>query len=444
MSTFQQYNLNPAMTPVRLVASSNQSGTYFNGPVNNGVGATFTYATGALSIDSVTVNVGDRILFAGQSSAFQNGVYVCNVAGATGVAAVLQRAADMQCLEQLHTGFFVPVAAGTIEAGAMYAVVEPKPAAFGINNLTFVAVTLAANLGTAAFKAASDNTQPSLSSVNGATVANNLAVFADTAGSVKAASTASTLGFGLTLTTGNLNVSAGNVVAGSSGSAGVLQSFPSAATSGSLRLVGVANAGNFNVDISNASHGQATVYSIADVGAATGQLLNKTLALVSGNVISASGTAGIVVDGGVAANKILSSSLANPDVSIDLVSFDVTCGQAALAAGGAVALITSSGSKQYKVRSLQLNSGGTNFSGGGGDRLGQVTDGTTVYSVVPAATMQALVNAQWGVTALPNPASAAINTSTAAGANLNFKYSGGTTDYTAGSLVISGIVQRVA
>lgn len=125
-------------------------------------------------------------------------------------------------------------------------------------------------------------------------------------------------------------------------------------------------------------------------------------------------------------------------------TFDVTVGQAALASGGSVTLLSSSGTQRYKVRSLQLNSGGTNFSGASGDRLGQVTDGTTVYSVIPAATMQSLVNAQWGVTALPNPASAAINTSTAAGSNLVFKYSGGTLDYSAGSLVISGIVQRVA
>lgn len=128
----------------------------------------------------------------------------------------------------------------------------------------------------------------------------------------------------------------------------------------------------------------------------------------------------------------------------NIFSFDVTVPQASLASGGSVTLVASSGTQKYKVRSLQLNSGGTNFSGGGGDRLGQVTDGTTVYSVIPAATMQSLVNAQWGVTALPNPASAAINTSTAAGTNLVFKYSGGTTDYTAGSLVITGIVERVA
>lgn len=133
-----------------------------------------------------------------------------------------------------------------------------------------------------------------------------------------------------------------------------------------------------------------------------------------------------------------------PDIGSNLVTFDVTVGHAALASGGSVILVDSRGTEQYKIRSLQLNSGGTNFSGGGGDRLGQVTDETTVYSVIPAATLQTLANEQWGTTGLPNPASAAINTSTAAGADLVFKYSGGATDYTAGSLVISGIVQRVA
>lgn len=169
-----------------------------------------------------------------------------------------------------------------------------------------------------------------------------------------------------------------------------------------------------------------------------------TVPVVSGNLAATSGTAGLLIDSGIAANKVLVSNITNPDTPADLVSFDVVVGQAALASGGSVILITSSGSKQYKIRSLQLNSGGTNFSGGGGDRLGQVTDGTTVYSVIPAATLQTLVNAQWGVTALANPASAAINTSTVAGANLVFKYSGGTADYTAGSLTITGIAERVA
>lgn len=68
----------------------------------------------------------------------------------------------------------------------------------------------------------------------------------------------------------------GNLLAGSSGNAGFLASFPAAALSGSLILQGVASAGNFDVTISNASHGQATVYSIPDIGAATGGIVVST------------------------------------------------------------------------------------------------------------------------------------------------------------------------
>jgi len=154
--------------------------------------------------------------------------------------------------------------------------------------------------------------------------------------------------------------------------------------------------------------------------------------------------AGTIGDGPVAANVLLTSAITTPDVGANLIAFDVTVGQAALAAAGSVTLYTSSSTKQYKIRALWANSGGTNFSGGGGDRLLSITDNTTVYSLVPAASLQTLVNAGWGVTALPFPAAAAINVSTAAGASLVAKYSGGTADYTAGSVVISGLLQRVA
>ena len=133
-----------------------------------------------------------------------------------------------------------------------------------------------------------------------------------------------------------------------------------------------------------------------------------------------------------------------PDLASDLIYVDITVGQAALAAAGSVTLRASSGAIQYKIRNIFVNSGGTNFSGGGGDRLLDITDGTTVYSTVPAASLQTLANTAWGVTGLPFPASAAINTSTAAGAALVAKYSGGTADYTAGSVVISLVLERVA
>lgn len=199
-----------------------------------------------------------------------------------------------------------------------------------------------------------------------------------------------------------------------------------------------------DIPVFNGTSGQ-----IKDSGAAMSNASNTFFStsagsLTSGNIAQLGDANGSIANGPVAANKVLTSSITTPDVGANLISFDITVGQAALASGGSVTLQTSSGSKQYKIRALQFNGGGTNFSGGGGDRLGQITDGTTVYSVIPAAAMQTLVNSQWGVSALPNPASAAINTNTAAGAALVFKYSGGTTDYTAGSVVISGILQRVA
>lgn len=146
---FQQYNVYDGLTSVRLVASSNQSGTYVNGQLNNGVKATFTYATGALSIDSVVVNVGDRLALVAQTAAEQNGIYVCQQAGATGVSAILQRSDDFQCIEQLKAGQYFAVGAGTANAGAIYILVEPLPARFGIDPLVFEAGT-AAGLGTMA------------------------------------------------------------------------------------------------------------------------------------------------------------------------------------------------------------------------------------------------------------------------------------------------------
>lgn len=690
MSVITANNTYAQLAPVRVVATTNQAGTYFNGTINNGVGATLTYtAAGALTIDSVALVLNDRVLLQGQTSAVQNGVYVVTNAGASGVSAILQRSGDMQCNEQIKAGQFVPVMAGSVEGGSIWVIVESVPAILGLNNLT-VESGLAANLGTASAKAASDNTKATLASVNTPTILNHIAAYSDTNGTltedvatainggnlqaglsgtagtvasfpsgatsgslVVAAVTNSSGNFNTTIsnasavaqaqvvsipdggaatsnfvlskttgtqhitvgslqidggnltagisgtagtitsfpataangslilaavnnaggnfsttisnaasvaqaqvvsipdsgsatvnfilsknagtqsiTTGSLSISAGNLTAGASGAAGTLTSFPAGATSGSLifaavtnasgnfnttisnasavgqsqvvsipdggsatsnfiisksastqhitsgnlqvdagnliagistggvnailqlfptgattgslRLIAANNGGNFNVDLTNASFGQATVITIPDPGAATAKPLISGGALVSGNFPQNSGTAGLVVDSALAVNKLLTSTISTPDVGANLVTFDVTVGQAGLAAAGHVTLITSAGARQYKIRAMYLNSGGTNFSGGGGDRLGQVSDGTTVYSVVPAANMQALTNARWGDTALPFPASAAIFTSTAAGISLFFAYSGGTVDYTTGSLRISILAERVA
>lgn len=191
---------------------------------------------------------------------------------------------------------------------------------------------------------------------------------------------------------------------------GTLTSFPNVLSTGTLNLTAIPNAGNYTITISNRSMSQSTTFSIGDPGQSTASILTS---------------------------KVIA------DVGANLISFDVTVTAAALPSSS-VTLYQSSGTKQYKIRSLQINAPGTNFSGGGGDRLMAIADNTNVYSLIPAATLQALTNSVWGSTALPLPALVPVNTSIAAGQSLIARYSGGTTDYSAGSIVISGILERVA
>ena len=130
------------------------------------------------------------------------------------------------------------------------------------------------------------------------------------------------------------------------------------------------------------------------------------------------------------------------DITRGLEVFETVVGQAALAGAGTVILLDAAAGEQWKVRELWLSGAGTNFSGG--DRLLDIKEGTTVYSTIPAATLQALAAARWGDTGMPFPATAAhLTTATAAGADIVAQYSGGATDYTAGSLTIVLIAERV-
>lgn len=125
-----------------------------------------------------------------------------------------------------------------------------------------------------------------------AVVANRFAKFVDTTGTVDDTAGAAT----------NL----GDIYAGASGTAGVFRSYPSAATSGYLGLTGVANSGDYAVQIANVSHGQATIHSIVDPGNAAARFLIGATAtpFVSGNFPVASGTGGLMVDSGLAAANI--------------------------------------------------------------------------------------------------------------------------------------------
>lgn len=118
--------------------------------------------------------------------------------------------------------------------------------------------------------------------------------------------------FGLTLP--NLNTT-GNVTAGlgAGGSPGSLISFPTTTGKGSLIVAASDNAtGSFNTTITNAlAYGQSQVITIPNAGATTANFVLAPSALVSGNIPKASGTAGLIIDSGIAASALATTASAS-------------------------------------------------------------------------------------------------------------------------------------
>lgn len=123
---------------------------------------------------------------------------------------------------------------------------------------------------------------------------------------------------------------------------------------------------------------------------------------------------------------------------------DVTVTAALLADGGNVPVVAGTPGAQYRVRDIRLVGGGTNFHSGG-NRLIDLTDGTTVWTQIanediedaPAATLP------WGDAKVPF-LTGTSDTASVAGEPIRFQYSGGTTDHSAGSITFSVCLEKVA
>lgn len=133
-----------------------------------------------------------------------------------------------------------------------------------------------------------------------------------------------------------------------------------------------------------------------------------------------------------------------------LVSVDVACTAALLDAStgtGKINVVPAGlAADQYKVRGITLVGGGTSF-GAGGDRLLSLTDGTTVYTTIANADLEAAPAASlpYGNAKVPMLTNTS-DVATAAGAALYFQYSGGTpaTPHTTGSIRFNVLLEKVA
>ncbi len=127
----------------------------------------------------------------------------------------------------------------------------------------------------------------------------------------------------------------------------------------------------------------------------------------------------------------------------DVAVYQTTVTSSNLASAALFPLLTALSGEQWKIREMFLSGDGTNFSGG--DRLISVTDGTSIWSVIPAATAQSLAVARWGDSGLPFPATAShMTTASAAGTSISAQYSGGASDYSAGNLTLIITAERMA
>lgn len=243
---------------------------------------------------------------------------------------------------------------------------------------------------------ASDATKTKVVMAGSAVQANYIAHFIDTAGTIDD-------------TAANIQ-NDGNIQAGKSGTAGTLISFPVTAAKGSLILAAVNNTGNTNTTISNAAMGQASVISIPDPGAATSDFV-----------------------------------LAQSAIPTNQVTFTVvkTATAAALATAGKVNLIVHpTATAQFAIIDIKVLKS-TGLSGGGGDRLLAVSDGTIVFNNagITAALLGTPILTLWGGTG--NPLAVGASEVSTAGADIFLQYTGGATDYTAGSVQVAVTMVQV-
>jgi hypothetical protein len=173
---------------------------------------------------------------------------------------------------------------------------------------------------------------------------------------------------------------------------------------------------------------------------------NIVLPTVANDIAIFNGVDGGLSDSGVDYRKVLQSSLSVPDVNSNLIWVDISAGFAALASAAKVEVAAAATGKSYRIRDLKVNYLAAGLSGGGGDRLLSLTDGTTAWNGagITAALLGTPVNTVWGGTGNPLPGTVAMNTASVAGAQIYLQYAGGTTDYTAGNVSVSVLLERVA
>jgi hypothetical protein len=125
---------------VIVATTANLTATYNNGA--GGVGATLTNSgtLAALSIDGVSLSVGNRILVKNQTTGFQNGIYTVTTVGDGSTAWVITRATDFDAwgAGEIEEGAVFYVTSGTANGTKTYYCSNSSAVTVGVTTISFV------------------------------------------------------------------------------------------------------------------------------------------------------------------------------------------------------------------------------------------------------------------------------------------------------------------
>lgn len=124
--------------------------TYANGA--SGVGATLTNAgaMAALSIDGVSLSVGNRVLVKNQASQLQNGIYTVTTVGSGAANWVMTRATDYDTTAEVFAGTYTIINSGTVNATNMFVMTQTGTITIGTTAIVFSPFNSAANISVTA------------------------------------------------------------------------------------------------------------------------------------------------------------------------------------------------------------------------------------------------------------------------------------------------------
>ena len=265
---------------VKAASTTALTVTYSNG--TGGVGATLTNAgtQAALTLDSIALSVGDRVLIKNQASALQNGVYTVTTVGTVSTNWVLTRATDFDNSPgtEVGPGIFFFVEQGTSQADNGYVITTDTAITIGTTAIDFSQFSGAGQI------TAGDGLTKSGNTINAVGTSNRIDISADAidiSTSYVGQTSITTLG---TVGTGTWQ---GGVVAGQYGGTGVANTGKTITLGGSFTHTGAHTLGLTTT--ANTSVTLPTTGTLATL-AGTETFTNKTLTSPTINAGALSGT----------------------------------------------------------------------------------------------------------------------------------------------------------